>query len=83
MREHLTRLKAAGVTGFVALGSNGEAVHLDRDERRVAIATTREMAGSEGHVLAGAGTDSTRGTSALCQRAAAFLQQSHSAAHLL
>ncbi|HEX3270333.1 MAG TPA: dihydrodipicolinate synthase family protein [Ktedonobacterales bacterium] len=70
LREHLTRLKAAGITGFVALGSNGEAVHLDRDERRVVIATTREMAGPEGQVLAGAGTDSTRGTNALCQLAA-------------
>jgi 4-hydroxy-2-oxoglutarate aldolase len=70
LREHLTRLKAAGITGFVALGSNGEAVHLDRDERRAVIATTREMAGPEGHVLAGAGTDSTRGTIGLCQLAA-------------
>jgi 4-hydroxy-2-oxoglutarate aldolase len=69
LREHLTRLKAAGITGFVALGSNGEAVHLDRDERRVVISTTREMAGSESQVLAGAGTDSTRGTIALCQLA--------------
>jgi 4-hydroxy-2-oxoglutarate aldolase len=67
LREHLARLKAAGITGFVALGSNGEAVHLDRDERRAVITATREMAGSEGHVLAGAGTDSTRGTIALCQ----------------
>src|SRR5262249_60039713 len=58
LREHLTRLKAAGVTGFVALGSNGEAVHLDQDERRVVIATTREMAGPDGQGLAGAGTDS-------------------------
>jgi 4-hydroxy-2-oxoglutarate aldolase len=70
LREHLARLKAAGVTGFVALGSNGEAVHLDRDERRLVIATTREMAGLDGQVLAGAGTDSTRGTVALCQLAA-------------
>jgi len=69
LREHLTRLKAAGITGFVALGSNGEAVHLDRDERRAVIATTREMAGSEGQVLAGAGTDSTRGTISLCRLA--------------
>jgi 4-hydroxy-2-oxoglutarate aldolase len=67
LRAHLTRLKAAGIIGFVALGSNGEAVHLDRDERRAVIAATREMAGPEGQVLAGAGTDSTRGTIALCQ----------------
>jgi 4-hydroxy-2-oxoglutarate aldolase len=70
LREHLTRLKAGGITGFVALGSNGEAAHLDRDERHAVIATTREVAGPEGQVLAGAGTDSTRGTIALCQLAA-------------
>jgi len=70
LREHLIRLKAAGITGFVALGSNGEAVHLNRDERHVVIATTRAVAESSGQVLAGAGTDSTRGTIALCQLAA-------------
>src|SRR5262252_362920 len=70
LREHLTRLKAAGITGFVALGSNGEAAHLHEDERRAVIATTREMAGPEGAVLAGAGAESTRGTIALCQLAA-------------
>jgi 4-hydroxy-2-oxoglutarate aldolase len=70
LREHLIRLKAAGITSFVALGSNGEAVHLDRDERHVVIATARAVAGSQGQVLAGAGTDSTRGTIALCQLAA-------------
>src|SRR5262249_21533804 len=70
LREHLTRLNAAGITGFVALGSKGEAVHRDRDERRAVIATTREMAGPDGQVLAGAGTDSTRETISLCQLAA-------------
>ena len=70
LREHLMRLKAAGITSFVALGSNGEAVHLDRDERHVVIATARAEAGSDGQVLAGAGTDSTRETIALCQLAA-------------
>src|SRR5436305_35957 len=70
LREHLTRLKAAGITGFVALGSNGEAVHLDRDERHAVIAVARAVAGHDGLVLAGAGTDSTRGTIALCHLAA-------------
>jgi 4-hydroxy-2-oxoglutarate aldolase len=70
LREHLIQLKAAGITSFVTLGSNGEAVHLDRDERHVVIATARAVAGSQGQVLAGAGTDSTRGTIALCQLAA-------------
>ncbi|MBF6591219.1 MAG: dihydrodipicolinate synthase family protein [Ktedonobacterales bacterium] len=71
LRKHIGRLRAKGITGFVALGSNGEAVHLDLDERRAVIAAIREAAGSEAQVLAGAGTDSTRGTLALCQLAAA------------
>ena len=47
LREHLKRLKAAGIANIVALGSNGEAVHLDPDERRQVIATVRETMGVE------------------------------------
>lgn len=67
---HVTRLAQAGITGFVALGSNGEAVHLDDGERRQVIAAVRAAAGPRAQVLAGAGTHSTRGTIALCQLAA-------------
>lgn len=70
LREHIARLLAAGITNFLALGSNGEAVHLDDDERRAVIATVRAAAGPASQVLAGAGTDSTRGTIALCRLAA-------------
>jgi 4-hydroxy-2-oxoglutarate aldolase len=70
LREHIRRLRQSGITRFVALGSNGEAVHLDPDERRAVIATIREAAGAEGQVVAGAGTDSTHGTVALCRLAA-------------
>jgi 4-hydroxy-2-oxoglutarate aldolase len=70
LREHLTRLKAAGVVNIVALGSNGEAVHLTPDERRQVIATVRETMGAEAQVLAGVGEHSTRATLALAQLAA-------------
>lgn len=70
LREHLKRLKAAGIANIVALGSNGEAVHLDLDERRQVIATVREVMGAEAQVLAGVGDNSTRGTLALCDLAA-------------
>ena len=66
----LTRLKAAGITGFVALGSNGEAVHLDRDERRAVIATTREMVGAEGRCWPAREPTRHAETIALCQLAA-------------
>ena len=70
LREHLKRLKAAGIANIVALGSNGEAVHLDPDERRQVIATVREAMGAEAQVLAGVGDNSTRATLALCRLAA-------------
>ncbi|HEX6123487.1 MAG TPA: dihydrodipicolinate synthase family protein, partial [Ktedonobacterales bacterium] len=70
LRTHIARLRGKGITRFVALGSNGEAVHLDPDERRAVIAAIREAAGADAQVLAGAGTDSTRATIALCRLAA-------------
>lgn len=70
LREHLKRLKTAGIANIVALGSNGEAVHLDLDERRQVIATVREVMGAEAQVLAGVGENSTRGTLVLCDLAA-------------
>jgi 4-hydroxy-2-oxoglutarate aldolase len=69
--EHIRRLCDRGITGFVALGSNGEAVHLDDDERRAVIAAVRVAAGGDAQVLAGAGAQSTRATIALCRLAAA------------
>jgi 4-hydroxy-2-oxoglutarate aldolase len=70
LREHLRRLQERGIVNFVALGSNGEAVHLDPDERRAVIATVREEAGREAQVLAGTGANATRETIALCRLAA-------------
>jgi 4-hydroxy-2-oxoglutarate aldolase len=69
--EHIRRLRERGIVGFVALGSNGEAVHLDDDERRAVIAAVRAAAGDDAQVLAGAGAQSTRATIALCRLAAA------------
>lgn len=70
LRTHIARLREKGVTNIVALGSNGEAVHLDRDERRAVIAAIREAAGAQAQILAGAGGQSTRETVALCQLSA-------------
>src|SRR5215472_1356503 len=55
LRNHIVRLREHGIANFVALGSNGEAVHLDAAERRQVIATIREAAGSQAQVLAGTG----------------------------
>lgn len=70
LREHLKRLKSAGIANVVALGSNGEAVHLSPDERQQVIATVREAMGTEAQILAGVGEQSTRATLALARLAA-------------
>src|SRR5690348_7734005 len=82
LRAHIRRLTEPGnrwVAGIVALGSNGEAAHLDDAERDTVIRTIREAAPAEIPVLAGASAQSTRGTLALCAAAA----QSGAAAALI
>ncbi len=69
-REHYTRLRDHGIANVVVLGSNGEAVHLDDDERRTLIGLARETLGSDAQVLAGTGAQSTRMTISLCRLAA-------------
>jgi 4-hydroxy-2-oxoglutarate aldolase len=70
LREHITRLTAKGIRNFVPLGSNGEALHLEPEERRAVIATVREAAGPGAQLLAGAGATSTRSTITLTKLAA-------------
>ncbi len=70
LRTHIARLREKGIANFVALGSNGEAVFLDLEERRAVIGAIREAAGAEAQILAGAGGQSTRETVALCRLAA-------------
>ncbi|WIG59992.1 MAG: 4-hydroxy-tetrahydrodipicolinate synthase [Ktedonobacterales bacterium] len=69
-REHTARLRAHGIANFVVLGSNGEAVHLEPDERRAVISAIREAAGPSAQLLVGAGANATRSTIALCRLAA-------------
>ena len=51
---------AAGVSGFVPLGSTGEYYALTNDERRAVMKTVREVVGSRGTLIAGANGSSTR-----------------------
>lgn len=69
-REHYTRLRDHGIANVVVLGSNGEAVHVDDDERRTLISLARDTLGSEAQLLVGTGAQSTRMTIALCHLAA-------------
>lgn len=71
--RHSIRLAQAGVTGIVVHGSNGEAVHLDHDERITITRTTREALSSISSsipVIVGCGAQSTRESIQLCREAA-------------
>ncbi|KAI1145441.1 hypothetical protein F4825DRAFT_247077 [Nemania diffusa] len=72
--QHALRLARAGVTGLVTHGSNGEAVHLDHQERRLITRLTRSALDAAGYtempVIVGCGAQSTRETIQLCREAA-------------
>src|SRR5215471_15637516 len=70
LRRHIQRLAETGVTGYVVMGTNGEAVHLTQVERAQVIETARAAAGEHALILAGCGEQSTRATIANCQQAA-------------
>ncbi|KAI1824289.1 hypothetical protein F4861DRAFT_271813 [Xylaria intraflava] len=72
--QHALRLAKAGVTGIVTHGSNGEAVHLDHNERSLITRLTRDALNNAGYadipVIVGCGAQSTRETIQLCNEAA-------------
>lgn len=74
IRSHAVRLAKAGLVGLVTMGSNGEAVHLTRQERQTVIHETRSALVNAGFsnvpVIAGASEQSIRGTVELCTEAA-------------
>ncbi|KAK4237201.1 hypothetical protein C8A03DRAFT_44926 [Achaetomium macrosporum] len=75
-QRHTARLLAAGVAGLVVHGSNGEAVHLSRRERRAAIEAVADTVRHETDALhtrvpivAGCSAASVRETLELCRDA--------------
>lgn len=75
VEKHAAYLARSGVTGLVTQGSNGEAVHLDREERKAITAATRRAVDAAGYptmpVIAGTGAASTRETIQLSKDAGA------------
>lgn len=75
IRRHAVRLAKAGLVGLVTMGSNGEAVHLNRQERMAIIRETRSALDEAGFthvpVIAGASEQSIRGTIELSKEVAA------------
>lgn len=74
IRRHAVRLAKAGLVGLVTMGSNGEAVHLTREERAIVTRETRSALDEAGFknipVIAGASENSIRGTIDLCKEVA-------------
>ena len=70
LRTALARFLATPLTGFVVLGSNGEAVYLTEDESDRVIAAARESVPRGRPLLVGTGRESTRATVAASRRAA-------------
>jgi len=70
LAENVTWWSQHALSGLIVLGSNGEAVHLDRDERRRMVTAAREGAPEDWPIIAGTGVPSTRETIALCCDAA-------------
>ena len=75
IKKHAIRLAEAGLVGLVTMGSNGEAVHMTREEKAAVTRATREALGEAGFqnvpVIAGCSENSIRGTVDLCKEQAA------------
>jgi 4-hydroxy-2-oxoglutarate aldolase len=73
-QRHAIYLAESGAAGLVVHGSNGEAVHLSREERSLVIQSTRSALDEADHhlmpLIAGCGAQSTREVMQLCRDAA-------------
>jgi 4-hydroxy-2-oxoglutarate aldolase len=70
LRSNIARWNETGVTGYVALGSTGERVHLDDDESLKVIEAARAVVPKDLIFVVGVGQQSTRATIAEARRAA-------------
>jgi len=70
LRSNARALLDAGVTGFVASGSTGEAPLLTEDEARKLVGWLRDVVPDDRWLIAGTGRESTRATIAACRAAA-------------
>lgn len=70
LRENLARWNQYDLAGYVVLGSNGEAVYLDWEEKLQVLRAVREAASAGKRVIAGVDCESTREAIRLVQAAA-------------
>jgi 4-hydroxy-2-oxoglutarate aldolase len=62
MKENVARYNRAPLTGYLAVGSTGESVYLNRKEVEQTFAAVREAAAPGRTLIAGTGSESTRET---------------------
>ncbi|MCA1576465.1 MAG: dihydrodipicolinate synthase family protein [Acidobacteria bacterium] len=62
LADNIRKWRAAGISGFVMLGSTGERVHLEESEYLRTLEVARREIPSDGAFIAGVGQQSTRGT---------------------
>src|SRR5512139_1541309 len=70
LRSNVEQLNATGLAGYLALGSNSEAVHVTPDEASQVLATVKQTAAPGKIVIAGTGQLSTAATLEMTKRAA-------------
>ncbi len=70
LRSNVEQLNATGLAGYLALGSNSEAVHVTPDEASQVFATVKQTAAPGKVVIAGTGQLSTMATIEMTKRAA-------------
>ena len=73
IKRHVEYLCSAGVHGIVCMGTTGEAVHLNDEERQLVLRTARQTidgCGSKAKLLAGCSKESVRDTLKLVKQAA-------------
>jgi len=70
LKENLAHWNQYALTGYVVLGSNGESVHLDDEERTRILQAAREAIPSDRLMIAGVSKPSARHTVHWCREAA-------------
>ena len=70
LADNVARYNETGLAGYIALGSNGEAVHLTAAERVQVITTVKRAATANHRIIAGINELSTRAAIEATQRAA-------------
>ena len=70
LKENILQYNKTQLTGYLALGTNGEAVYLSEAEKAKVIDTARQAIPRNRLFLVGAGLESTKGTIAFIRQAA-------------